>query len=236
MRNYFTFGNIDSRDYGVYISGTGTFDAPTRAYESIEIPGRDGALLGLEHRLENVELTYPAFVYDAFSDNMSNLRSVLLSQIGYQRLVDSYHPDEFRLAVYRGGLSAKVIPGNHAGEFDLTFDCKPQRWLRAGAEPVEVKTGGNLFNPTAFNALPLIRAYGYGTIKINDMTITIASHSNAYIDIDSEMMDCYCESVNCNSLVSFSGNDFPELRPELNNFTISNTITKVTVTPHWWRV
>lgn len=237
MRNWLTFGDIDSRDYGVYISGTGTFNAPTRAYESIEIPGRDGALIGLEHRLENIEVTYPAFVYDEFSDNMSNLRSVLLSQIGYQKLVDTYHPDEFRLAVYRGGLSAKVQPGNHAGEFNLTFECMPQRWLRSGADPVDFTASANtLYNPTQFDSMPLIRVYGNGTIGINGMTITVASHSTAYIDIDSEMMDCYYGSTNCNSLVSFSGNDFPTLRPGKNNITKSGSITKIIITPHWWRV
>lgn len=235
MRNYFTFGGIDSRNYGVYISGTGTFDAPVRAYEGYEIPGRDGALLGLEHRLENIELTYPAFVYDAFSDNMSNLRSALLSKIGYQELTDTYHQDEYRLGVYKGGLSADVVPGNYAGQFDLVFECKPQRYLRSGSVAVEMTSASALYNPTEFDSMPLIRAYGSGTIGINGITVTIASHSNPYIDIDCEMMDCYYNTTNCNSLVSFSGNDFPTLRPGTNNFTL-NGVTKIEVTPHWWRV
>jgi phage-related protein len=235
MRNYFIFGDVDSRDYGVYINGTGTFDAPTRAYEAIEVPGRDGALLGLEHRFENIELTYPAFVYDAFSNNMTNLRSALLSKIGYQELTDTYHPDEFRKAVYKGGLSADVVPGNHAGQFDLVFECMPQRWLISGSTAVEMTSASTLNNPTEFDSMPLIRAYGSGTIGINGMTVTIASHSNPYIDIDCEMMDCFYNAVNCNSLVSFSGNDFPTLRPGTNNFTLSG-VTKIVVTPRWWRV
>lgn len=235
MRNYFIFGDVDSRDYGVYISGTGTFDAPTRAYEAIEVPGRDGAYLGLEHRLENVELTYPAFMYADFRENMMALRSVLLSQIGYQILMDSYHPDEYRLAVYKGGLSADVLAGNHAGEFDIVFDCMPQRWLRSGLEVITVTGSQSIYNPTKFDSMPLIRAYGSGTIGINDMTVTIASHSNPYIDIDCDMMDCFCNAVNCNSLVSFSENDFPTLRPGTNNFALTG-VTKIELTPRWWRV
>lgn len=235
MRNYFIFGDVDSRDYGVYISGTGTFDAPTRAYEAIEVPGRDGAYLGLEHRLENVELTYPAFMYADFRENMMALRSVLLSQIGYQILMDSYHPDEYRLAVYKGGLSADVLAGNHAGEFDIVFDCMPQRWLRSGLEVITVTGSQSIYNPTKFDSMPLIRAYGSGQIGVGDVTVTIASHSNPYIDIDCDMMDCYYNTVNCNALVSFSGNDFPTLRPGTNNFTL-NGVTKIEVTPHWWRV
>jgi phage-related protein len=45
MRNYFVFDYNDSRDFGVYISGQGTFNAPGREYENIAVPGRDGDLL-----------------------------------------------------------------------------------------------------------------------------------------------------------------------------------------------
>lgn len=235
MRNYFTFGGVDSRDYGVYISGTGAFNAPTRAYESIEVPGRDGSLLGLEHRLENIELTYPAFMYANFKENMASLRSALLSQIGYQKLIDSYHPEEYRLAFYKGGLTADVVEGNHAGQFDIVFECMPQRWLRSGLEAVEITDSETIYNPTAFDSMPLIRAYGSGTIGINDITVTIASHSNAYIDIDCDMMDCYCGTVNCNNLVSFSGNDFPTLGPEQNNIALSG-VSRIELTPKWWCV
>ena len=54
MRNYITFAGRDLRDFGVYISGSGIYNAPNRAYEEIEIPGRDGLLLGHEKRLGNV--------------------------------------------------------------------------------------------------------------------------------------------------------------------------------------
>lgn len=236
MRNYFTFGDIDSRDFGVYISGTGTFDAPKRAYNSIAVPGRNGALLGSEHRLENIELTYPAFVYVDFSENMGRLRSALLSRIGYQKLSDSYHPDEYRMAVYKGGLSAEPIPGNHAGWFDLEFECKPQRWLQEGDRTSEISNGAFLLNPTSFEALPRIRAYGYGTVVVGSITVTIAQHSNPYIDIDCDMMDCFCGTTNCNSLVSFSGNDFPTLPAGKTGITYSGNITKVEITPRYWRV
>lgn len=235
MRNYFTFGGIDSRDYGVYISGTDTFKAPTRSYDKIKVQGRNGSLLGLSHSLDNVSLTYPAFTYTNFKENMSALRSVLLSKIGYQILIDSYHPEEYRLAVYEGGLDPDVLGGNHAGQYDITFDCMPQRWLRSGLEAIEITSNKTIYNQTEFDSMPLIRAYGSGTIGINGMTVTIASHSNPYIDIDCEMMDCYYNTVNCNALVSFSGNDFPTLRPGTNNFTL-NGVTKIEVTPHWWSV
>ena len=44
-RNYITFDNTDLKTYGLYISGTNTMNAPVRAYDSITIPGRNGALI-----------------------------------------------------------------------------------------------------------------------------------------------------------------------------------------------
>lgn len=235
MRNYFIFDDIDSRAYGVYISGSGAFNAPTRDYNEISMPGRDGNLLGLEHRLENVNLSYPAFMYADFKENMSNFRNVMLSKIGYKKLIDSYHPDEYRLAYYAGGLNPDVNEFNQAGKFDISFTCMPQRYLRSGDDVITLTANGSIYNPTAFDSRPLIRVYGTGSFKIGTITITIASHSHPYIDIDCDMMDCFYNATNCNSLVTFSGNDFPTLKPE-NNAIVLTGVTKLEITPRWWRV
>ena len=42
MRNYFTLDGTDSRDFGVYISGRGTFNGPARNLDFISVPGRNG--------------------------------------------------------------------------------------------------------------------------------------------------------------------------------------------------
>ena len=236
MRNWFTFGTVDSRTYGVYITGTGTYNAPVRRYNNIQVPGRNGDLLGISTRLENVELTYPAGIAENLRANLYGLRSALLSKIGYMRLEDTYNSDEYRLAVYKGGLEADVLANHTGAQFEITFECKPQRYLKSGETATAVADEGSISNPTDFDSLPLIRVEGYGQLEINGQTITIAQHNNAYIDIDSTVQDCYCGSVNCNSLVTFGGNDFPKLAPGANGVDYANTITSVKITPNWWRV
>lgn len=132
MRNYFTFAGVDSRDFGVYISGQGTFSAPQKAYTFYNIPGRNGALIGSDKRLENLEVSYEAFIYKDFDENLAAFRSFLLSQDGYQRLSDSYHPDEYRMAAYVGPFEPAVQKTNDVGSFTITFSCKPQRFLISG--------------------------------------------------------------------------------------------------------
>ena len=236
MRNWFTFGNYDSRDFGVYISGQDTFKSPVRDYEEYVVPGRDGALLGISTRLENVTLTYPAFVYTNYKKNMENLRSALLSTIGYARLQDTYHLDEYRLAVYKGGIDPDTTDWNGAGEFDIEFECMPQRYLKEGETVMTYTAAGTIMNPTMFASRPLIRVYGYGTVGVGSETITISQHSHTYIDIDCEMMDCFYGAVNCNSLVGFSGTDFPTLPPGVVGISKDSNVTKIEITPRWWRV
>lgn len=232
MRNYFVFDGVDSRSFGVYISGQGTFKSPARIYDEIQIPGKNGNLLGLENRLENVDLTYPAFIYSNFDANISNLRSFLLSKTGYFELKDSYHPAEYRMAYFPGPLEPDVTSRNNAGSFDLTFLCKPQRFLESGKTIQVFTEDGIIQNPSYFASLPLLRVYGTGTVSIGEHTITI-TQADEYTDIDCEMMDAYKGTVNKNQYIRLSGNDFPALEPGENGIAIDG-VTRIEITPRWW--
>lgn len=142
MRNYFTFGKFDSRDFGVYISGEGTYDAPARVYNAISVPGRNGDLLIDEHKYENVSVRYPAFIAgENFRENLAAFRSAMLSVDGYARLTDTYHPDEFRIGYFSDEIKVKAASRNDAGEFEIVFNCKPQRFLLYGEEIVTYPPG-----------------------------------------------------------------------------------------------
>ena len=130
MRNYLIINNVlNSKDYGVYISGQGTFSAPARAFNMIPIPGRNGALISYETRFENIEVTYPAFIVSNFKQNIDNFRAKLLSFKSYFYLQDSYNPNFYREAIYKGPFEPEVNSQNNAGKFNLVFNCKPQRFL-----------------------------------------------------------------------------------------------------------
>ena len=235
MRNYFTLGGTDSRTFGVYISGQGTFNAPTRESDMLSIPGRNGDLIGFGSRLANAELTYPAFIYANFRENLANFRAFLMSDTGYRRLVDTYNPGEYRLAAYSGGLEVEPTIKNDAGAFDIVFNVKPQRFLLSGEEAQTLTASGTIDNPTLFNSKPLLRVYGAGTLGINSDTIVIST-ADVYTDIDCETMYAYKGSVSKNQYVSVSGLDFPVLRPGANNITLGSGITSIEITPRWWTV
>lgn len=171
-----TFGGINSKDYGVYIEGESAFNAPQRDVELIEIPGRNGAYVHDMGRYSNIEVSYPAGLFghseSEFAEKISNFRNAICSKKGYQKLTDDYNPDEYRMGVYSSGLDVKPAI-LRAGEFELKFNCKPQRFLTSGDTPVSLDSGDTLTNPTLFESKPLIECKGYGDINLGGKTISI---------------------------------------------------------------
>jgi phage-related protein len=236
MRNYITFAGRDLRDFGVYISGSGIYNAPIRAYEEVEIPGRDGLLLGHEKRLGNVEITYPAFIYADFKENIGRLKTFLLSNIGYQRMEDTYYPEYFRIGAYYGGLEVEPTSKNDAGSFEITFQCKPQRFLKSGQTAIIIDADDVLTNPTEMSSRPLVRCYGTGSVAINGTQITVLA-AREYTDIDCEMYDAFYGPESRNAYITFDSADmhFPELSPGDNSVSYTG-FTKVEITPRWYRL
>lgn len=236
MRNYLTIGGVDSRTYGVYISGSGVFNSPSRALELVNIPGRNGAIiLDSYARFDNIEVRYPAFIYSNFDSTLAAFRAILARSGNYRKIVDSYHPDEYRMGVYIGGLEVTPTKRLNAGSFDIVFNCKPQRFLASGDTVQTFTADGTINNPTQFSAGPLLRVYGAGTIGIGAGTITI-SQADVYTDIDCDLCLAYKGSINKNSFVSFPVYGGPVFGPGNNGVTLGTGITKIEITPRWWTI
>ena len=235
MRNYLIFDEGDSRDYDVYISGQGTFGNPVRDYNMMNVPGRSGAIVLGGDSFENMDITYPAFIFKDFRENLRAFSSFLLSHVGYFRLEDTYHPDEYRMAIYRGGMDPDVRPRNQAGKFDIVFEVQPQRWLKSGERITVLTASGSIYNPTHFPSQPLLRVYGSGRLGIGSETITITA-ANQYTDIDCRTMEAYKGTELRNQYIELSGNNFPVMNPGTVNLSLGSGITRVEITPRWWEV
>lgn len=139
--NSLTFDGENSLDYGVYITGEAVYNAPERAVEMISIPGRNGAIAVDQGRFENIEVTYPAGTFGddqpEFASKLRAFRNTLVSRFNYVKLTDSYHPDEYRLGLYKSGLTTTPVQMSKAGEFPIVFNCKPQRFLTSGEAEVD---------------------------------------------------------------------------------------------------
>lgn len=171
------FDGINSKNYGVYISGNAVFNAPERDVEMIAIPGRNGTFALDNGRFHNITVTYHAGLFGDtetdFAEAISDFRNMLCARKGYCRLTDDYNPDEYRMAVYKSGLEVDVA-SLEAGQFDIVFECKPQRFLTSGETATAYASGATITNPTPFESHPLLACDGYGTVAINGKEMEIS--------------------------------------------------------------
>ena len=233
--SYFTFGDIVSSDYYVWISGTGTYGTSQREMSFLTVPGRWGDLLEDGKRFGNIDITYPCFIAKSFPDRFAAFRAAMAAKAGqYLMLSYTYHPGEFRLAAFRGKLTPETGIANKSGSFDVTFNCKPQRYLNSGTQIQTLTATGTITNPTLFTARPNIRVYGQGALGVNGDTITITENSFPYIDIDSEAMSAFYVASNANGYIATTGDDFPLLQPGVNNISLGSGITRIEVQPRWF--
>lgn len=178
-RHTLSYNGIDLSTFGVYVSGENAWAKPAPEYEHVSVPGRSGDVLLYNGRYSNIDITYRMGIVSDFNTNYNALISHLLSSPGYHKLIDSAHPDGYRMAV----ITAKVLPDmtrmNRKGQFDVTFHCKPQFYLDEGEEDIYMIKAGSAYgddventivNPTAFPVWPLIKISipsSSGTVYLN---------------------------------------------------------------------
>lgn len=233
--NYLIYDGEQSSDFGVYIGGQGTFNAPKRSVTKYEIAGRNGELIRDNGRFENIQITYPVVIMEEFRDRSDALNAWLKSKTGYCRLEDTYNPDYYRRAMLIDEIKYKTTAWNRSGQGELTFDCMPQRFLKSGESWTSVTNGGTITNPTRFASKPIIKVSGTGlvNVKLGDYRM-ILTMTNEVICIDSELMDCYNDSLNANSKVQLV-NGFPVINAGDNTITISGNAS-VQIMGRWWTI
>lgn len=236
MRDFFIYNGMNSADFGCFVANANQFDAPARDVENIDVPGRNGTLTIDNGRYLNQTLTYTLYTRGDIRTQITGLRNAI-SNSGYQRLEDSYNPDEFYLAKFVDAFTIKQSDRHRAG-FAVTFDRKPQRFLKEGSDLIfgvdaySFTTDGNILNNTEQIARPLLRVYGTGSFTVGTGTMTISSAST-YTDIDCDLMDAYKGSTNCNGNVTGT---FPTLTPGQNVVDLNGSISKIEIIPRWWRL
>lgn len=235
MRGTIIYDGLDLSMFGVYFDGSKEFNRPAKETERVSIPGRSGDLFIPRKRWANLPLSFNCFINDNFHENFTQLSEFLNSRKGYCALETSWQPEIYRMAAFVSTINPGMNQLNRKGKFSIEFDCKPQRFLKSGTVMQEITSGSSITNPTAFASQPLIRIYGNGTLTIGTQTVTVAGNSNAYVDVDSEVMDCFYGTTNLNSKVALSGHEFPVLNPGANAISFTD-ITKVEITPRWYMI
>jgi phage-related protein len=134
------FDGVDiEAEYGIVVDGADTWAKPERDREAVHVPGRSGDLIHDNGSWHNVEIEYHCLIEHGFADRFDAFCDWLHSHLGYFRFEDQLrHPGVYRMAEFYGPLEPETIFRDHAGKFDLKFNCKPQQWLTSGEEAVDL--------------------------------------------------------------------------------------------------
>jgi len=227
-----------SQDFGIVVENPPAIKRPARKFTKYSVPGRNGDIVEQQDAWDNYTQTYTIWAggndYGSAPITYSAISSWLLSPKGYQRLEDNFEPDIFREAYFVGPVEADNLL-TKVGRCDLSFVCKPQRFLKIGEKTTSyLLSGSELYNPTQFDAKPLIKVTGSGsgTVTLNGVTMTITGMTD-YLYIDCEAQNVYrLESENKNSLVSGS---FPTIAPGKNTLTFTG-VTQIDITPKYFMI
>lgn len=232
------FNGVSSQVYHIQVEHPPDYETPEKDYETTHVPGRNGDIYIDTGSYKNVTRTYQIAVGSEngnFTQLANGISNWLHSANGYARLEDTYEPDYYRIASYvEGGTVENIL--EHAGRITISFDCKPQRFLKLGDEPVEFVDIGTIWNPTQFQALPTItvRGEGEGVLGVGNYKVMISDIGES-ITINSDIQDIYNEETNTNknSLVTLPSG-FPKLDSGDNEISFTGGIEEVEVVPKWW--
>lgn len=231
------FNGVPSTSCGIQVETPPGYHFPKKEYESVHVPGRNGDLIFETGDYENSRREYEISIVDMkkdFYQFTERLVSWLHPKNGYCRLEDTYDPEVYRLARCVDEHDIENIY-SHAAKATITFDCKPQRFLKSGdMKSTFTSSNKTMHNPTNQESYPKITVYGSGSgqVMIGSYAIQLSS-IDEYVTIDSEIQDVYKDSMNKNSTATLPSG-FPKMHPGNNGITFSGGVTSVEVVPRWW--
>lgn len=237
-----TFNNISSESLGLVIQFIPSYTFPEKEYQTINIPGRNGDLVLDKGSYRNTERTYSfAKVFEngqTFVSEANKIVAWLHSAKGYARLEDTYEPDYYRMAMYRSGGELSNFYDT-ATVLDVTFECKPQKYLKKGDIEVAKSDGDKIPNEQSYDASPVISfhvdANKTASIAIEDCEIQVGPFTEAKdIIVDCENKECYYGNTLYNQYLKLINGKFPVLVANtINTIHISNA-SNVKIKPRWW--
>ena len=231
----FYLDGIDAQTAGIYLQKPIVFSKAVPNIESKTIPGRNGDLIFDTGSYKNRSGSASCFcLQEDVETAISSAGRFLMGKNGYRRLETSDDPDHYWMA--RVENSPRIEQRLRLlAPFEIGFDCKPQRFVKAGENAVVFTSNGSLFNQYGQIALPFITLYGQGagTLTIGDCMVDIKTLDGT-LYIDSDTQNAYNGSGNQN--MNINAPVFPVLADGEIPIVFSGGIERVEIIPRWWEL
>lgn len=231
----FYLDGIDARSVGIHLQSPIAFSEAVPIVEAQTIPGRNGDLILETGSYENRGASVSCFCLQKDVEKAVSLAGrFLMGKRGYRRLETSDDPDHYWMA--RVENSPRINQRLRTlAPFEINFDCKPQRFVKAGKNVIDFDTNGSIFNRYGQTALPLIVVYGHGSGKLTvGGCVVDITEIDGMLYLDSETQNCYNDDGNKN--MNINAPTFPTLPAGRTPVAFSGGIDRVEITPRWWEL
>ena len=235
LNETFYLDGIDARSAGIQLQAPIEFSEAVPVVEAQTIPGRNGDLIWETGSYENRSGSASCFCLQKDVEKaISSAGRFLMGKKGYRRLETSNDPDHYWMARVENSPQIAMRLRTLA-PFDIGFDCKPQRFVKAGENVIAFTSNGSLFNQYRQIALPFITLYGRGAgrLTIGDCVVDVKT-LNGMLYLDSDTQNAYNNNGNQN--MNISAPIFPTLPDGEIEIAFSGGIERVEIIPRWWEL
>lgn len=226
---YLIFRNVSTDALGdVYVSQMPNHKKASMRYTEYYVKGRDGAL-HVDEGYANFDIVVRLVLLNA---DVSKRYTVNAWADGTGKLISSDDLTKAYNATVKEEVEWTRVKAN-SGYYDtatITFNCEPCM-VEAVDSVVEITETGTLQNAGNAEAYPLIKVEGSGDVEFNFAGYDI-SISNMDVDVP-VFIDCATGYVYTADGATTITGEIPVLAVGNNTITLTENVTKLTVTPHW---
>ena len=235
LNETFYLDGIDARSAGIQLQAQIEFSEAVPVVEAQTIPGRNGDLIWETGSYENRGASASCFCLQKDVEKaISSAGRFLMGKKGYRRLETSDDPDHYWMARVENSPRIEQRLRTLA-PFDVSFDCKPQRFVKSGENAIVFQQNGSLFNQYGQVALPFITLYGQGAgrLTIGDCVVEVKA-LDGVLYLDSDTQNAYNDNGNQN--LNINAPIFPVLGDGEIPISFSGGIERVEIIPRWWEL
>lgn len=235
LNETFYLDGIDAGSVGIRLQAPVVFSKAVPVIETQTIPGRNGALIFNTGSYKNRSGSASCFcLQEDVEAAVSSAGRFLMGGHGYRRLETSDDPNHYWMARVENSPQIAIRLRTLA-PFEISFDCKPQRFVKSGENAVVFTSNGSISNQYGQIALPLITMYGQGTgtLTIGSCVVDVKS-LDGVLYLDSDTQNAYNDDGNQN--MNINATYFPTLPDGETRIAFSGGINRVEIVPRWWEL
>lgn len=224
---WFNFLDKNCNDFGIVVEKYPSLFIPVKSFEKVNIAGNDKA----EYRAgtyEPITLSIECYLKDRSPQKIREISKWLNSKSEGKLILGNEPNFYYNARIINAIPINKVV--NLFGRFIIQFECEPFVYSLE-EEVITITKNTEIENKGITVSKPIYKVYGSGaTLKVNNKEFNIYS-INDYIEIDTELMECYKDNVSMNTNVNGNYTDL-WLKEGKNTIEI-NGASKVEITPKW---